>query len=94
MEEDETKVDFLLGLDLYVFICPHCKDPSVVAKGEINCKIFRHGCYKKDLSPINPHASKEECERLIQENLIYGCGKPFCFVGEHPNFTIEICDYI
>lgn len=40
--------------------------------------------------PINPHASKEECERLVREGLIYGCGGAFRFDGK----TVEKCDYI
>jgi hypothetical protein len=39
-------------------------------KNEINCAIFRHGSYKKNLQQMNPHEKKEECDRLAQENLI------------------------
>lgn len=92
--EEEKKVNFFEDIGFYVFICPHCKDISIVQKDEVYCKIFRHGAYKKDLSPINPHTPKEECDKLANDGLIYGCGKPFRFVGEHPNFIIEICPYI
>ena len=64
----------------YVIIqCPHCKDYITVYLKEYNCKIFRHGVFK---------------DRLFNEKLIYGCGKPFRIVGEGKNIKVEICDYI
>jgi hypothetical protein len=69
-------------------ICPHCGEYAIVE--EINCTIFRHAVYKTNLQPINPHATKEECERLLENGEIYGCAKPFKYDGK----TIEICDYI
>jgi hypothetical protein len=40
---------------------------------------------------INPHTSKEICEKLIENDEIFGCGKPFRLnSGRNP----EICDYI
>ena len=39
---------------------------------------------------VNPHASKEECERWLQEDLVFGCTKPFKFDGR----KVEICGYI
>ena len=71
-----------------IITCPHCGEYAIIA--EINCAIFRHGVYKTNMQPINPHASKEECERLLANGEIYGCGKPFKYDGK----TIEICDYI
>jgi hypothetical protein len=76
--------------DYYIIECPHCQMCIQIYKKDINCKIFRHGVYKNNNKPIGPHASKSECENLIKENLIYGCGKPFKFDGK----KIEICDYI
>jgi hypothetical protein len=46
---------------------------------------------------MNPHASKEECERLVREGLIYGCGKPMLVVKKSPppdEYGVEGCDYI
>lgn len=74
----------------YYIKCPHCDIDILILSSEINCKIFRCGVYKKDGKSINPHASKNECDRLFKENLIYGCGKPFKFDGK----KLEICDYI
>jgi hypothetical protein len=75
--------------------CPHCDD--FVEITEINCAIFRHGVFKDNLQQINPHLSKIECDNLINNNLIYGCGKPFKIIKkENQNDTYEliICDYI
>ena len=71
-----------------VVICPNCGAYAVI--DEINCTIFRHAVYKTNLQPINPHATKEECEKLLANDEIYGCAKPFKYDGK----TIEICDYI
>ena len=55
--------------------CPHCNEYVIIEK--INCAIFRHGIFKNNLQQIDPHALKELCDFFIQNNLIYGCGKPF-----------------
>jgi hypothetical protein len=73
-------------------LCPHCN--LYVLIHEINCAIFRHGVYKKDNQQMNPHASKEECDKCINENLIIGCGKPFKLVLENNVYNAIICDYI
>ena len=79
--------------------CPHCKDYIIVKETELNCKIFRHGTYKNNLEQINPHLPKEDCDKLIEKDLIYGCGKPFRLnintkTNGVINYTTEICDYI
>lgn len=55
--------------------CPYCNEYIIIE--QVNCAIFRHGIYKSNYIQINPHALKNECEELINNNLIYGCGKPF-----------------
>lgn len=80
--------------DYYSFECPHCKVMIIVYEKELACCIFRHGTYKKDNNQINPHLNKEECDRLYENNLIYGCGKPFEFIKDGKNSRVEICDYI
>jgi len=57
---------------------------------EINCAIFRCGIYKNNYSQVNPHATKEQCDKLAQDGLIYGCGKPFKVVD---GVAVE-CGYI
>jgi hypothetical protein len=76
-----------------IIFCPHCLEPTIIEK--LNCCIFRHGIIIKTGQQMNPHASKEECDNLIINNEIYGCGKPFRIVkSESSEYTTEICDYI
>lgn len=76
----------------FEIICPHCKDCLIIES--INCGIFRHGCLKINLTQINPHLKKEDCDELINNNLIYGCGKPFRLIIINNEIVAEICDYI
>jgi hypothetical protein len=76
--------------NFYSFSCPHCKIGILVHKNEVSCRIFRCGEYKSTGNAISPHASKEECQRLVSEGAIRGCGGPFTFNGT----TVQICDYI
>ena len=69
--------------------CPHCH--LMVWIEQINCRIFRHAVYKENDEPIPPHSSQEECERLIREDKVWGCAKPFRL---DDNNEPEICDYI
>lgn len=76
-----------------VVICPHCSDSILIEK--LNCCIFRHGTIKADGQQMNPHLSKEICDGLFSNNLIYGCGKPFQIVKNDKNeFVAIICGYI
>lgn len=79
---------------IFLFSCPHCQGTVEVARNEVNCAIFRHGCYKACGTQINPHMPKEECDRLFSQGLIEGCGKPFRLVPENSNYKIEECEYI
>lgn len=72
--------------------CPHCC--GIVLVYELNCKIFRHGIYKTTYQQIDPHMKKEQCDALIRENRIYGCGKPFRIIEKNNTYNVEICDYI
>lgn len=73
--------------------CPHCSDSILIE--QLNCKIFRHGIFKLTHEQINPHLSKLECDKLIFNNLIYGCGKPFRIKNDNNSkYEVEICDYI
>jgi len=55
--------------------CPHCNIAILVEA--LNCRIFRCGILKSNGKQIDPHLNKPECERLYNNGLIYGCGKPF-----------------
>jgi hypothetical protein len=67
--------------------CPHCG--GLVEIIEINCGIFRHGIIKETGQQMDPHSSKEICEHLVENNLIYGCGKPFEIVND----KLVPCEY-
>lgn len=70
-----------------IYQCPHCGGSIVILKK--NCGIFRHGQYKNG-KQVEPHLSKEKCDRLIKDDLIFGCGKPFKLSQD----KLEQCDYI
>jgi hypothetical protein len=72
--------------------CPHCNEPVII--DELNCKIFRHAIFKNSGLQINPHATKLECDNYIENNLIFGCGKPFRIIDIDNKYDIEKCDYI
>ena len=72
--------------------CPHCGDYCIIE--QLNCAIFRHGVLKSNLSQINPHLEKTECDKLSESNLIYGCGKPFKVILENNEWKGIECDYI
>ena len=55
--------------------CPHCNTTILVEA--MNCRIFRCGMYKSNGAQIDPHLDQINCERLYNDRLIYGCGKPF-----------------
>ena len=46
------------------------------------------------MQQIDPHLNKEECDRLVKCELIYGCGKPFKVVFKDNAFSLKKCDYI
>lgn len=83
-----------LSNDYYIFECPHCNDYIIVHKNELNCRIFRHAVYKINNEQINPHSSKDICDKLFNEDLIYGCAKPFQILSYDDSYYAEICDYI
>ena len=73
--------------------CPHCGD--FISILELNCQIFRHAVFISNGEQINPHASKEECDLVIEQRLVYGCAKPFRLVKTNDGaFLAEKCNYI
>ena len=81
-----------------VLACPHCEEYILIFLKELNCRIFRHGVYKDTLQQIDPHIPKEICDKLLEKNLIYGCGAPFQVIDENKNnekiYKAIVCDYI
>ena len=82
--------------DDLIFECPNCNMFIIVNKHETNCCIFRHAIYKNTYQQVSPHLSKLNCDELLENNLIYGCCKPFYFIKDLNiyNSKIIICDYI
>lgn len=78
--------------------CPHCNGVIIVLEKQLNCKIFRHGIFKKNGIQIDPHLKKNECEKLIRDKTIWGCGKPFKVIeiikDQQKIYYTKICDYI
>lgn len=72
--------------------CPHCHEYIIIEK--INCAIFRHGVLKSNMKQIDPHLSKLECDILKEQDLIYGCGKPFKVLLENNVWIGVECEYI
>ncbi len=99
-EENDTKGIIILSDDnFYVFPCPHCFSYIRVKANELNCRIFRHGCFKKDGKCINPHLSKDKCIELKKKACVYGCAKPFEFIGggkkhlDDKECIVRACEY-
>lgn len=80
----------------YIFLCPHCECYTQVPVNEVNCQIFRHGIMKTNGQQVNPHASKKECDDLVEKDLVYGCCKPFrIYRGNDGRYEyVDACDYI
>lgn len=100
-QDNDTKGTIVLTDDnFYIFPCPHCLSYIRVKASELNCRIFRHGNFKKNGKGINPHLNKEGCTDLVNKACIYGCAMPFTFVGgglKHLDDTkcvVKACDYI
>jgi hypothetical protein len=68
--------------------CPHCEQYILIE--ELNCGVFRCGIMKDTFQQIASHASKEECDYLKYNDLIYGCGRAFRIIGKE----IVKCSYI
>jgi hypothetical protein len=80
--------------EFHQFSCPHCQGTILVHHHELNCRIFRHGVDRMTMQPMNPHASKQECERLLSEQRIIGCAGPFQVIEKDGALIAVICDYI
>ena len=96
MSNTRKNVEYISADHCYVFQCPHCACYTQVADNEVNCQIFRHGILKSTGMQVNPHASKEYCDRLVTQHLVDGCCGPFkLFRGSNGVVEyVDICDYI
>jgi len=93
MSNTSKQVIFSKEDNLYIFNCPHCDILISVDKNQTNCKIFRCGIIKTNGIQINPHTSKNECDYLSTNNLIFGCGKPFKFFQDTSGDYVDVCGY-
>ena len=83
---------YIMDLELN---CPHCDLKFLININEINCGILRHGAYIYNLEPINPHLPKDQCDKLVTDKLIIGCGKPIQIIFNNNGVVIAIkCDYV
>lgn len=78
----------------FYFNCPYCNGNIQIEKNELNCRIFRHAIFRHDGNQLNPHAPQKECERVVEQNLVYGCAKPFKIINIDGKETIIKCEYI
>jgi hypothetical protein len=82
----------------FTFRCPHCDILIQVLESETACCIFRHGVYKSTNQQINPHMPKVECDRLVEQDEVIGCAKPFMIMrGDNVGMGavyVKVCDYI
>jgi hypothetical protein len=91
----QKQVSYIDADKSYLFNCPNCDQPIIVNYNEVNCQIFRHAQFKNTGLQINPHTPKEECDRLISTNMVYGCAKPFKLLYENGKVKyVSSCDYI
>ena len=83
--------------DLIIVECPHCGGTVIIHKQDLNCKIFRHGTYKRGGQQIPSHASKSQCDMLYNGGHIYGCARPFKIeikTEDNISYIAVECDYI
>ena len=73
-----------------VLQCPYPDCNIAIEVIEINCAMFRCGVHKHTGQQIDPHLSKEKCDKLKHDNKIWGCGRPFHFIDN----KLVICDYL
>jgi hypothetical protein len=93
-----TELNGVIGGYPYVN-CPNCD--LLIEIDALNCCIFRCGIYKQTYTQIPPHSTREECDRLLNTNQIYGCSKPFIIrqvvnplTPDGHTYIAEKCDYI
>jgi hypothetical protein len=75
--------------------CPWCSDAIAVPTNGVKCGIFRHGHFKKNGKQIPPHASKALCDQWSENDLMWGCGKPFQLrKDDDGRFFATQCGYV
>ena len=90
----EKKCQVYEDNDLFIFECPNCNEFIEVEKKETNCCIFRHAVYKHNMNQVSPHTPKNMCDRLVNENKVIGCCRPFRFIYDKNGNYVKKCGYI
>jgi hypothetical protein len=63
--------------DWIIFTCPKCRRALSVHENDTNCRQFVCVGSKQHGTFANPHATQEECARLIESGEWIGCGCAF-----------------
>jgi hypothetical protein len=79
--------------EFYYFDCPNCELEIIVHKNELFCQIFRHGVFKNTYEQVDPHLCKEACDRLVKEEKVLGCCRPFEIIKKNKVMFAVKCDY-
>ena len=80
--------------DYIIVSCPKCNDFIQIFIKDLNCKIFRHAVKKNNFELVNPHCSKDILDKMLEDNIIYGCATPFNIILKEGKYVAKICDYI
>ncbi len=82
-------------LQVLIYPCPNCELLCTTGINEINCCIFRHGFNVKLQQQIQPHESKDNCDKFRNDKESYvGCCKPYQIVKVDGKYFVKVCDYI
>lgn len=79
---------------VFEFDCPVCmRDFGLsyrvkVKQSELACGVFRHAIWKHTGRAVNSHESREMCESLFRNGLVFGCAKPF-IIRQKPSGDYE-----
>ena len=88
----ERSIIIFMSQEAMIFNCPHCNLLIEVLTKDIACGIFRHGTFISNGNQMDPNSNKQLCDTMVQEQKIYGCGKPFRI--DLNSKEVTICDYI
>lgn len=81
------------SLSKVTFYCcpwPDCPMEFMIADSEIHCGIFRCGVMRGSGDQIAVHATKEQCQRMLAEEMVYGCARPFTITKDPESGVFQI----
>ena len=62
-----------------IVTCPWCSEFVLIE--DIGCGIFSHSVMKDTMKQLNSLTSKEQCDYLKYNDLIFGCAGQFRIIG-------------